>query len=98
MQGPDVVPPVSHPRWRIVTACLMFFLALLSMLDGFRFEWTPWFCFGLYCLLEPYFLRRRGDTVWATLKKPQGIAAFALLAAAIVGMGRNIYMIFEKYR
>jgi hypothetical protein len=36
--------------------------------------------------------------VWATLKKPQGIAAFALLAAAIVGMGRNIYMIFEKYR
>ena len=99
MQGSYVAPPTPYPRWRLVTVCLAFFVTLLSMLDGFfQFEWVTWLCIGLFYLLVPYFQRRRGETLWAFLKTPQGIAAFALLAGMIVGMGRHLYMIFEKHR
>jgi|HubBroStandDraft_2_1064218.scaffolds.fasta_scaffold55312_1 hypothetical protein len=100
MQGSDVSPqaPTWPTRRRIVTACVAFFVAFLSVLNGFRFEWAPWFCFGLYFLLEPYFLRRTRETLWASLKRPQGLAAFALLVGGVFGMARNIYLLFEKYR
>jgi hypothetical protein len=96
MHGSDVSSPPAFPLWaRIGLACLMFVDAALSMWKHFlRFEWVPWLCMGLYCLLNSP--RQRGETFVAYSKKPLGIASIALLIAALVGFGYNLHLLYTK--
>ena len=98
MQELDVSqrPQPSIPFWgRLILASLMFVVAFLSARKEFlRFEWVPYFCFGLYWLL--YVLRQKGETPREYLSKPRAIASVALMVAALIGFVHNLHGLHTK--
>jgi hypothetical protein len=79
-------PRSIFPLWfRIGLAALFFVDAALDARKAFlRFEWVPWFCFGMYWLID--FTRQEGEPLGAFFKKPRAIASAAFLMAALVGL------------
>src|SRR5258706_5928160 len=70
---------------RIGLAALMFLNAVLNARKAFvQFDWVPWFCMGMYCLI--IVPRQKGETRSAYFKKPRGIASIAFLTSALTGI------------
>jgi hypothetical protein len=85
------------PLWgRMGLAALMFLVALLGARKAFlKFEWVPWLCFGIFWLIN--FPRRRGEPIRAYLKTgSRAIASVAFVAAALIGFGYNLYILYTK--
>jgi len=84
------------PFWvRTGMACVMFAVTAISMWKGFlRFEWVPYFCFGLYYLL--YVQRQKAEALGTYFNRPRTIVSVALLVAAVAGFGHNFYAAFAK--
>ncbi len=98
MQESDASPkPVFFfPPWmRIGMACLMFLVSVVSMWNGFlRFEWIPWFCFGLFYLL---YTSRQKDEAFATYaKKPRVVASLGSLIVGILGFSHHLLTLFTQ--
>lgn len=90
-------PVIIWPLWLRIGASSLFFVdAILNMWKGFlQFQWVPWLCIGLYCLL--YAPRQRGERFSAYLRRPLGIASVALLIGALIGFVHNLSVLYTKH-
>jgi len=76
-------------------AGVMFAVSVLSMWKGLlRFEWVPYFCFGVYYLL--YVPRQKGEAFGTYINNPRTILSFVLIGAALAGFGYNLHVAFVK--
>ena len=91
----------SISGWKRAGLAFVFFAdAVLSLLaDGVhQFEWLPMTCFGLFWLVfSDRVKREKGEPFLAFLAKPQSIFAYTLLIVGIVGLGRNMYLMYLKH-
>jgi hypothetical protein len=94
--GVSPQPGVISPPWlRRGIAALMFLCAVLGVQKGLlQFGWVPWFCMGLFYLAGVP--RQKGESVGEYFKRPRAIASSALLATAVVGFSRNLYVALTK--